>query len=134
MEEVRVNDELVLVCDYAHHPTEIEVVIDTLKIKYPDFNIAVIYQGHTYSRTEKFLQEYIKVLRKADDVFIKPIFSSVREKGFDDGIILKEDTGFKSYNRDEINMLLEKKRYIVAFLGAGDIDSEFIFFIKKVNY
>ena len=63
-----------------------------------------------------------------------PIFSSVRENDFDSEILLKSDTGFKKYDRTEIASFLEKKHYIVAFLGAGDIDSEFIFFLKKVNY
>lgn len=134
LEEVQVNDGLILVCDYAHHPTEISVVIRMLKSKYLGFKIAVVYQGHTYSRTQTFLHEYTLSLKEADEVFIMPTFSSVRENDVDNLILLKQDTGFKKYERAKIEELINKKGYIVVFLGAGDIDSEFIFFLKKVNY
>lgn len=134
LEEVKVKNDLIFVNDYAHHPTEIKVVIDTLKTKYPTFEIIVIYQGHTYTRTTSFLNDYVKVLREANEVFIMPIFSSVREEGFDSEVLLKSDSGFKSYKREIGEAFLEKSGKIVAFLGAGDIDSEFIFLLKKVNY
>ena len=133
-EEVKLRNDLILVSDYAHHPTEIKVVIDTLRIKYPTFKLIVVYQGHTYTRTHTFLNEYTHVLNDADEVYVMPIFSSVREEDFDSDILLKNDNGFRKYERASLDSFLEEKSIIVAFLGAGDIDSEFIFLLKKVNY
>ena len=37
----------ILVDDYAHHPTEIKSLIETLKKKYPDYKINAVFQPHT---------------------------------------------------------------------------------------
>ncbi|MGL6008667.1 MAG: UDP-N-acetylmuramate--L-alanine ligase, partial [Culicoidibacterales bacterium] len=48
-----VGDQIV-VDDYAHHPTEIKVTIQALKQKYPERELVIAFQPHTYSRTAAF--------------------------------------------------------------------------------
>ena len=134
-EEKTTDNGIVMVNDYAHHPTEIAVVVDALKNKYPTKSIVVVYQGHTYSRTSAFFDDYVTSLKKADDVFIMPTFSSVREKDFDPYQLLSGDKCFKKYDRNVLKSLLQSGNIVLAFLGAGDVDSEFNIFVhKNINY
>ena len=63
-----------------------------------------------------------------------PIFSSVREEEFDECALLRGCDSFKKYDRASIEALIKGENIVVAFIGAGDINNEFIFLIKKVNY
>ena len=132
--EEKLQNDVVLINDYAHHPTEIGAVINAIRLKYSDYKLCVVYQGHTITRTKTFLNQYISVLKKADDVYIMPTFSSVREDTIDEYILLEACRDFKKYDRDTIKDGFLEGKIVIAFLGAGDIDNEFIFFIKKVNY
>ena len=132
--EFKVKDDVILIDDYAHHPTEIKALINTIRLKYPDKFLVVIYQGHTYSRTISFFDEYVNVLKEANEVYIMPIFSSVREEEFDEWALLRGCDSFKKYDRVSIEALIKRQNIVVAFIGAGDINNEFIFLIKKVNY
>ena len=132
--EQKVKDDVILVNDYAHHPTEIKAIINSIRLKYPQFMLCVVYQGHTFSRTNAFLYNYVSSLSDADMIYIMPTFSSVRENGCDEYELLNACSKFKKYSREEIERLISGNKIVVAFLGAGDIDNEFIFLIKKVNY
>ena len=81
-------DDLVLVDDYAHHPTEIKATLETARKKYPDNHIVSVFQPHTFSRTEAFLKEFAEALAESDDVYILDIFGSAREEG---GMLTSED-------------------------------------------
>ncbi len=65
--------------DYAHHPSEIEAVIKALKEWYPEKNVVVAFQPHTFSRTRALLQQFAESLQLADRVLILDIFASARE-------------------------------------------------------
>ncbi len=74
-----------IIDDYAHHPNEIKATIELgrLFIKKRDHNInrlIAIFQPHRYSRINKFLEEFIKELAKADFIIITNIFSAGENK------------------------------------------------------
>lgn len=130
-DEVLLDNGNVLVNDYAHHPTEIKVTLEALKNKYPNKMITVVYQGHTYSRTNAFLDNYVKSLSLADKVYIMPTFSSVRENEDNPYQLLEAEKSFVAYDRMKVEEILKMPQNLVVFMGAGDIDSEFIFLLKK---
>ncbi|OJH17364.1 UDP-N-acetylmuramate--L-alanine ligase [Bacillus obstructivus] len=113
----------VIVDDYAHHPTEIKATIDSARQKYPNKEIVVVFQPHTFTRTQTFLTEFAQSLSEADHVFLCEIFGSAREvhgkltvndlKDKIEGaqILLEEDT----------SPLLVLKDSVILFMGAGDI-------------
>ena len=123
-----IKSDLVLINDYAHHPTEIKAFISAARNKFPQYKLIVIYQGHTFSRTNAFLQEYANSLELADEIYIMPIFSSVREEEHDEWILLNMSNRFNKYSRCIKAALLSQSNTVIAFLGAGDIDNEFIFY------
>lgn len=65
--------------DYAHHPTEIKAVLDTLRERFPSSRLVVAYQGHQKWRTGYFMKSMGEVLAGFDLALILKTFS-VREK------------------------------------------------------
>ncbi len=65
--------------DYAHHPSEIAMVIDTLKRWFPGKKSVIAFQAHTFSRTKQLFSEFVSVLATADEVVMIDIFASARE-------------------------------------------------------
>lgn len=65
--------------DYAHHPSEIIATIKSMRDHYPDSKIWVIFQPHTYSRTQALFKDFVTALSQADKVSLMPIFASARE-------------------------------------------------------
>lgn len=114
----------VLIDDYAHHPTEIEVTLKAARQKYPTRPIVAIFQPHTFSRTTTFVKEFSEALKLADVVYLTEIFASAREKASDINIdlILDEDETFKLLTLSEVNQLKEYENGILVFMGAGDIE------------
>jgi UDP-N-acetylmuramate--alanine ligase len=67
--------------DYGHHPREIALTVNSFKEHFPDKRILLVFESHTYSRTEALLADFAKAIAIADMSFIMPIFESAREKG-----------------------------------------------------
>ncbi len=66
---------VVVIDDYAHHPREIEVTLSAVKESH-DGRVVVIFQPHRYSRTKLLYDEFVKVLAKADMLYIMDIYSA----------------------------------------------------------
>jgi len=69
-----------IVDDYAHHPTEIRTTLEGARLSFPHRRIRAIFQPHTFSRTEKLLQEFSQSFQGADEVVVADIFASAREQ------------------------------------------------------
>jgi UDP-N-acetylmuramate--alanine ligase len=67
--------------DYGHHPGEIEITTAAFKANFPGRRVLLVFESHTYTRTESLLSDFAKALSVADQTFIMPIFESAREKG-----------------------------------------------------
>ncbi|MFC5221589.1 UDP-N-acetylmuramate--L-alanine ligase [Bifidobacterium leontopitheci] len=67
-------DGVTVVDDYAHHPTEINALLDAARRRYPGSRIHVLFQPHLFSRTRTFAHEFAQALSKADDVIVTGIF------------------------------------------------------------
>lgn len=119
----KVVGEQVLIDDYAHHPTEIEVTIEAARQKYPDRDIVAVFQPHTFTRTQQFLSEFADSLKKADYVYLCDIFGSARENI---GKLSIEDLREKIpqaqlIEEEETSVLKTHENAILVFMGAGDI-------------
>ena len=68
------SDQLTIVDDYAHHPTEIAAVIAAARQAYPDRRLVALFQPHLYSRTRDFAVEFGRSLGQADAVVVLPIY------------------------------------------------------------
>lgn len=113
----------VLVDDYAHHPREISATIETARKKYPNKEIVAVFQPHTFSRTQAFLNEFAESLSKADHVFLCEIFGSIRENTGELTIqdLINRIDGSALIDENNIDVLEEFKDAVILFMGAGDI-------------
>lgn len=120
--EKRMDDQI-LIDDYAHHPTEIRATINAAKQKYPDRQIVAVFQPHTFTRTQAFLEDFAESLRQADKTYLCEIFGSAREKH---GKLSIHDLQEKIPNaeiltEENTSVLKEYKNSVIIFMGAGDI-------------
>ena len=118
-----------MIDDYAHHPTEIKAVYETLNTSFPEDHKCVVFQPHLYSRTQDFMNEFAAALSLFDRVYLLDIYparelpilgvtSTVLKEmilGTQVELISKEEMGVK------LNLVKER---IVAILGAGDVGAE----------
>ena len=129
------NKNIILVDDYAHHPTAIEYTISAIKQKYPNYKVSVIFQPHTYSRTKTFLEEFAKSLLPADNIYLADIFGSVREQKceFDVNILVDEVIKLDHNVQKDLSFIdPNDSNHVIAVLGAGNVDKLYIPEIKKI--
>ena len=122
---------VVIIDDYAHHPTEIAATLEATK-NTPHDELWVIFQPHTYTRTYALLDQFAKVLSTADHVVLADIYAA-REK--DTGMVSSKDLCEKINSMGgnaihigdflSIEKLVEKsckKNDLLITMGAGNVD------------
>ncbi len=70
---------VVIIDDYAHHPTEIAATLAAARIRYGSRRIWAVFQPHTFSRTQALLNEFARSFDDADQVLLLDIYPA-REK------------------------------------------------------
>ena len=73
------RDGVIVVDDYAHHPTEIRVNIEAAQLRYPEHQIWAVWQPHTYSRVQQFWSGFVKAFEGADRALVTPIYAAREE-------------------------------------------------------
>lgn len=113
----------VLIDDYAHHPTEINATIDAARQKYPDREVVAVFQPHTFTRTQTFLNEFADSLNKADHVYLCDIFGSARENQGKLTIhdLIERIENCTLLSEEDTSSLQQHANAVIIFMGAGDI-------------
>lgn len=70
-----VKNEVTVIDDYAHHPTEIKATLKASK-EYPHNNILCIFQPHTYSRTLALLNDFAESFDNVDELILMDIYAA----------------------------------------------------------
>lgn len=121
--------DAIIIDDYAHHPREIENVLNTLKGFYPEHKNCVIFQPHLFSRTQDFMNEFALVLSEFDEVVLLDIYPA-RElpiSGISAQVLLDKlnHSNKKLILKSAIKESIDNSNAgLFAFLGAGDIGLE----------
>jgi UDP-N-acetylmuramate--alanine ligase len=68
--------DVLVVDDYAHHPTEISATLAAAREVHPDRTIIAIFQPHRFSRTAAFLEQFADALATADRVVITEVYAA----------------------------------------------------------
>ncbi len=125
----------ILVDDYAHHPTEIKALIETLKKKYPDYKINAVFQPHTYSRTLTLKKEFKEAFDLFDSIYLAKVFTSKRESEnvYQQLKINKIFKNYRSFTPKILDLIDKKKFELWIFLGAGTISKYIKELIKNEN-
>jgi UDP-N-acetylmuramate--alanine ligase len=143
------NPELIVIDDYAHHPTEIQATLKAIKQSMLADNsyrkIITVFQPHRYSRTKLLLPELSRSFGLSDHLIITDIYaaSELPLPGIDAEVLYRQIKKNKPNNvyylekNDIIPHLLKNLSSgdVVVFLGAGDITKiadEFAQSVKKI--
>lgn len=123
------SPEVVYIDDYAHHPSELNAGISSIRMMYPGKKITGIFQPHLYSRTKDFADDFARVLSTLDELILLDIYPA-RElpiPGVDSAMILDKVTLANKVNCKKENLieLLKSKKdmEVLVTFGAGDIDT-----------
>ena len=125
MDIYKYEDKLI-VDDYAHHPTEIKSIFNTIDYNNQDKPKAVIFQPHLYTRTRDLMDDFAKVLSYFQEVYLLDIYPA-REKPIDnitsEVLLNKIDASKKEIiKKVQINDVINNTNCkIIAILGAGDL-------------
>lgn len=133
-QSVRLKQEhLTVVEDYAHHPTEISALLEQLRQTHSGARIIAVFQPHRYSRTKQFKAAFALSLRKADEVFLLPLYAAF-EAQISGGSLHELSAEFGSDTPVQLTMNLAGAETLaqaceassdntcIVFIGAGDID------------
>jgi len=120
------TDVLTLIDDYAHHPTEINVVYNSIKELYPTQKNVVIFQPHLFSRTKDFIEDFAIALAQFDEILLLDIYPAREQpiEGVSSLWLLKKILNKNKKITHKKNLVKDIKNSnasIVAMLGAGDI-------------
>lgn len=69
-------NQITLIDDYAHHPTEIRAVLAAARSRYPARRIWAVWQPHTYSRTQSLFNEFVASFSDANRVIVTEIYAA----------------------------------------------------------
>ncbi|MDC7218558.1 MAG: UDP-N-acetylmuramate--L-alanine ligase [Spirochaetales bacterium] len=109
--------------DYGHHPTAIDLTLRGLKEFYPNRRLIVDFMSHTYSRTAALLDKFAASFTAADVVILHEIYASAREKY--DGTVTGE-TLFEEAHKHHDNVYYFQKPsdaqpFLRDYLRSGDL-------------
>ena len=65
---------ILIMDDYAHHPSEIRATLAAARGAYPDRRIVAVFQPHLFTRTRDFTEAFGEALAQADVVWVTDIF------------------------------------------------------------
>ena len=124
------SEGIMLIDDYAHHPTEIRAVLEACN-NWKNRRLIVIFQPHRYSRTKFLADEFGRCFKGAHKLILtdiyaaseepiegissKVIYEKVKRNGQNDVVMLSKE------NITDHVMKLKKSGDMILVLGAGDI-------------
>jgi len=129
------TENIVLIDDYAHHPTEINAVVDSVQEMYPTKKVLGIFQPHLFSRTKDFVHDFANSLARFDELILLDIYPArelpiegITSNWLLDKISIKNKQVCSKENL--IENVLKSKAQVIVMIGAGDI-GELVDIIKK---
>ncbi len=123
---------ITVIDDYGHHPREMEVTLDAVKQSFRPQNMHVVFQPHRYSRTLNLFNEFVKVLKRMEKLYLMDIYPA-GENPLDNvssellaSAIEKNGNGEVKFFNDENELINRLKMNlkpgdVVITLGAGNV-------------
>ncbi len=126
------NKNCTFVDDYGHHPKEVEMVVSTIRRRWPNLRLVAIFQPHRYTRTFDLFDDFVEVLSTVDYLILLDVYAAgeksikgadsrslakaIRKRGKVDSVMLAEIETLQDVLKDIV-----ESNDLIAFLGAGDI-------------
>ena len=115
-----------VVCDYAHHPREIAAVFATAQ-NICSGTVRLVFQPHTYTRTRDFMEDFVSVLKAAENPIIYKTYAArepFEAAGSAFTLVSRLPEAIYAQSPEQLKKrLLEmlEKDDLILVLGAGDI-------------
>jgi UDP-N-acetylmuramate--alanine ligase len=121
---------IVIIDDYAHHPTEIRASLAAARGAYSGRRVVAIFQPHLYSRTRDFAEDFGNALSAADQVWVTDVYPA-REAPIAGvtGELIARAAGPRTRYVEDVGALHDtlrpelKSGDVAIFMGAGNIDT-----------
>lgn len=137
-----VKNNITVIDDYAHHPTEIKALLSAAK-NFPHKRIWCIFQPHTYTRTKTLFRDFTKAFFDADEVIIADIYAA-REKDTGEissvdlvnGINNQSNNAIYESDFEEIASIIAEDASpgdLVLTVGAGNVTELGDMILNKIN-
>lgn len=119
----------VIIDDYAHHPDELKMSIESVRALYPDARLTVAFQPHLYSRTRDFYMEFAEAMSMADEAILVDLYPAREQPipGITSKIILdnvKCEDKCLIRKEDFVETMKNRNFEVLLALGAGDLSFE----------
>ena len=138
------EDDLIVIDDYAHHPTEVKATLGAARRGWPDRRIVAVFQPHLYSRTKELYDEFGLSFFDAEKLIITDVYAS-REKPLEgiSGQLVAETA--RSYGHRDVTYIPDKNDLpevlgkmvgpgdMIITMGAGDIYKSGEAFVKTLE-
>lgn len=70
------GNNIMLIDDYGHHPTEVEATLAAARAGWPDKRLVLVFQPHRYSRTNDLLDDFAAVLSTVDVLVLLEVYAA----------------------------------------------------------
>ncbi len=109
--------------DYAHHPTEIRATLQALRAAYPTRRLVILFQPHRYTRTKALFEDFVKAFDQADVLMVTEIYPASETPipgvtGERLYAALKKRRGEETYFAETKEVLLAR---VLSLLASGDV-------------
>jgi UDP-N-acetylmuramate--alanine ligase len=128
------NRNVMVVDDYAHHPSEIRATLNAIRTGWPGLGIVVIFQPHRYTRTRDLFKEFCEVLAEVDALILLNVYpagekyiAGADSRSLADAVTTRDGKKPLLIENREIllsaipDMVTDKD--VLLIMGAGDIGS-----------
>lgn len=120
------SEKLVMIDDYAHHPTEINAVSQAVHEMYPNKKITAVFQPHLFSRTRDFLDGFAQSLSTFENLILLEIYPA-RElpiEGINSQLLINKINSSSKILLDKaelVSFLTQNTPEVLLIIGAGDV-------------
>ena len=121
------SNDILVMDDYAHHPSEIRATLEAVRGIYPERRIVVLYQPHRFTRTAVFAEDIANALSGADRAYILPVYSAGEKESphsSSEEVITLSRGKIKALNFDDADTVLKSELLpgdLLLTMGAGDV-------------
>lgn len=128
-----IDGKAVIVEDYAHHPTELEATLKTLRETWPEHRLVTVFQPHRFERVKRYAARFSALLEQTDEVvLVKPFAAWLNDGSNIDPESMAEsieavpaqywgDTPEELGARLASTVDRESMPVLFAVIGAGDV-------------
>jgi UDP-N-acetylmuramate--alanine ligase len=111
---------VIVIDDYAHHPTEVKATLAAARQRYPDRRVWAVFQPHTFSRTQRMLYQMGESFDAADEVIVLDIYAA---REVDDGSVNSAELVAASPHRSirHIGAIADAAGFLAAHVSVGDV-------------